>query len=347
MADRKIKIALIGVGNVSSVLAQACQTNKDVSGVWHKTVGGYSVHDIEIVSAFDIDRNKVGLDLSDAIFTPPNVSPKFVNKVPRMDVEVRPGLTNNDSKSTDQYSTSPVTSKSIVEDLRHSRATIALNLISSGLDKTSIAYADQCLKAGLSFVNAAPAIVATNTSIRKRFQKAGKVVVGDDLMSQFGGTAFHKGILDFINSRGIRIDKSYQLDVGGGAETLNTISEDVKLAKREIKTESIAAEVPYKFETVAGTTDYVDYMGNNRTSYFWLSGRGFFDASVKVDVYLRTNDGANAANVLFDVIRGVSASLRRKQFGAPKEICDYGFKKLQKPVLLHDAHREFFKKYVK
>ncbi len=339
----KVKIALIGVGNVASMLVQAAHAKK-ISGLWHKKVGGYETSDLEIVAAFDIDKRKIGLDLSEAIFQKPNVTPKLAN-VPRTSVTVKPGILKD---QIPQYLEGNVESvKAISKDLSESGATVALNLIPSGMQKTSSACANECLDARVSLVNATPSKLATNPALGSRFRKAKLVIVGDDLMSQFGGTAFHKGILDFVNSRGIHLEKSYQLDVGGGNETLNTISEEIKLAKRDIKTESISAEVPYKFATVAGTTDYVDYMGNNRTSYFWISGKGFFDSEVKIDVYLRTNDGANSANVLFDVVRAVTYSVKRREYGRVAEICDFGFKRLPKPVLLHDAHREFMKKFVK
>ena len=325
------------------MLVQAAYA-KRIEGVWHKRVGGYDVRDIEIVAAFDIDKRKNGVDLSQAIFQKPNVTPKLED-IAQSGIIVKAGIMKDEVPRHLEGSVESV--NSIAKELKESGSSVALNLIPSGMPKTSLAYANECLKTGVSLINATPAKLATNTSLGKRFRSAKLVIAGDDLMSQFGATAFHKGILDFINSRGIRVDKSYQLDVGGGNETLNTISEEIKLAKRDIKTESIAAEIPYKFATVAGTTDYVDYMGNNRTSYFWISGRGFFDSEVKIDVYLRTNDGANSANVLFDVVRAVSQSLRKKEYGAVPEICDFGFKRLPKPVLLHDAHKEFMKKFVK
>lgn len=325
------------------MLVQAAYSKK-IGGVWHKHVGGHNIQDIQIVTAFDIDKRKIGTDLTESIFREPNVTPKFA-KVPPSKITVNPGIMKDEVPPHLQGNIQ--SKESIVEDLKKSEATIALNLIPSGMQKTSLAYANECLDAGVSVVNATPAKLATNSSLSGRFGRAKLIIAGDDLMSQFGGTAFHKGILDFINSRGIRVDKSYQLDVGGGNETLNTISEEIKLAKRDIKTESISAEIPYKFATVAGTTDYVDYLGNNRTSYFWISGSGFFDSDVKIDVYLRTNDGANSANVLFDVVRAVSYSMKRKKYGAVEEICDYGFKRLPKPVPLHDAHREFMKKFMK
>ncbi|MHB1867316.1 MAG: inositol-3-phosphate synthase [Nitrososphaerales archaeon] len=339
----KIKVAIIGVGNVASALVQSTHSKK-LPGLWHKRVGGYNFNDVEIVAAFDMDKRKIGLELSEAIFRAPNVGQKFA-KVPRTKVVVKTGIVKDAPPA--HIADSTVSTDTIVEDLKESGATIALNLIPSGMPKTSVTYARQCLEAGVSFVNATPSLVATKADLQRKFKKAKLVLAGDDLMSQFGGTAFHKGILDFINSRGIKIEKSYQLDVGGGNETLNTISEDVKIEKRDIKTEAIAAEIPYKFATVAGTTDYVDYMGDNRTSYFWMAAKGVFGSNVEIDVYLRTNDGANAVNVLLDVIRAVSYSQKRKQFGSPYEISNYGFKKLARPVLLHSAYAEFNKKYVK
>ena len=343
MAKRSIKVAIIGVGNVASTLVQSLYSRK-VEGVWHPRIGGYRREDIELVSAFDIDRKKIGKDLSDAIFTTPNVSPKFV-EVKKTGIPVQAGMLFDDVPK--HLSEDAAGSETFDDLLRESKPDIALNLIPSGMQDTSSEYAACALRAKCSFVNATPAKIATDKAIRSKFSSSKLLVVGDDLMSQFGGTAFHKGILDFMNGRGLRIEKSYQLDVGGGNETLNTINERVRAEKRDIKTDIISEEVPYKFKTMAGTTDYVDYMGNNRTSYFWIAAKSFFDSDVQIDVYLRTNDGANAGNVLLDVVRAVAKSQRSHHYGAQREICDYGFKKLPKPVLLHQAHAEFMKKYSK
>ncbi len=343
MAKRSIRIAIIGVGNVASVFVQSLYSPK-VGGIWHPKIGGFSRDNIELVSSFDIDKKKIGKDLSEAIFAPPNVGLKFAN-VKKIGIEVQPGILLDDIPK--HLAVDAVGTENFTDLLKQSKPDIALNLIPSGMQDTSSEYAAAAIHSKCSFINATPASIATDKSISTKFASSKLVVVGDDLMSQFGGTAFHKGILDFMNSRGLKIEKSYQLDVGGGNETLNTINEDVKIAKRDIKTETIAEEIPYKFKTTAGTTDYVDYMGNNRTSYFWIVAKSFFDSEVKIDVYLRTNDGANAGNVLLDVVRAVAKSQKGHHYGAQREICDYGFKKLPKPVLLHHAHAEFLKKYSK
>ncbi len=340
-SSREIRVALIGVGNVASGFVQAVYA-KVLNGIWHDVIGGYKRDNIKIVAAFDIDNRKVGKDLSEAIFSEPNVTPKF-SSVERTGITVQPGMVNYQiPRHLDNLS---VGAENFLELLKAAKADVVLNLIPSGMADTSLDYAQAALKANCSFVNTTPEAIANDNSLKAKFATAKLVLVGDDLLSQFGGTAFHKGILDFMDSRGLRIEKSYQLDVGGGNETLNTINERVKFEKREIKTESISEEIPYKFETVAGTTDYVDYLGNNRTSYFWIQAKSLFDSEVKIDVYLRTNDAANAGNVLIDVIRAVSKAKESRRYGSPKEICDYGFKKLTNPALLRKAREEFFGVY--
>jgi myo-inositol-1-phosphate synthase len=340
-AGPEIKVAIIGVGNVASGFVQAIYS-QELKGIWHNVIGGYKKNDVKVVGAFDIDRRKVGKDLAEAIFSEPNVTPRFA-PIDRTGILVQPGTVNYEIPG--HLASQTVGVDNFAELLEIAKADIVLNLLPSGMADASFDYAQAALKAGCSFINATPDRVANDTSLRSKFAAAKLVLVGDDLLSQFGGTAFHKGILDFMNSRGLKIEKSYQLDVGGGNETLNTINERVKFEKREIKTGSISEEIPYKFETVAGTTDYVDYLGNNRTSYFWIQAKSFFDSDVKIDVYLRTNDAANAGNVLLDVIRAVAKAKESRKYGSPKEICDYGFKKLAKPVQLRKAHEEFLRIY--
>ncbi len=339
--SKAIRVALIGVGNVASAFVQMIYAG-DVKGIWHERIGGYERTALKIVGAFDIDARKVGYDLSEAIFAEPNVTPRF-SEVGQTGIVVQPGIANYEIPK--HIAGAPVKSDDFGQLLKACQADVVLNLIPSGMHQTSYEYAVASLMAGCSYVNASPSSVATDMALVRKFEKAGLIIVGDDLLSQFGGTAFHKGILDFMNSRGVHIEKSYQLDVGGGSETLNTINEEIKLDKRDIKTGSISEEIPYKFETVAGTTDYVDYMGNNRTSYFWIQAKTLFDSDIKIDVYLRTNDGANAGNILLDVTRAISKAKSQKRYGSPQEICDYGFKKPSRPALLRKAHEEFFARY--
>jgi myo-inositol-1-phosphate synthase len=235
---------------------------------------------------------------------------------------------------------------SIADSLKNKKADILLNLISSGNDTASKEYAEAAVSGGCSFVNTTPTKLVNDSKIVAKYSDAGAIIAGDDLMSQFGGTAFHRGILDIMNSRGIRVKKSYQLDVGGGMETLNTLGEDLRAVKRNVKTEAIALEVPYSIESVAGTTDYVDFMGNSRTSYYWIEGEQFLGSSVRFDIYLKTTDGPNGASVLVDIIRATKAAKDKGQNGLENTICAFGFKNPPKKQKLSQAYGEFRQKYV-
>jgi len=344
-----VKIALAGVGNCASVFVQGLRfySGDQRRGLWHTNVAGLRPKDLQIVSAFDVDPLKVGLELSKAIFSPPNVARRYL-AVPRSKVTVQAGISKGDaapylrSVKLERSGTDEVAKK-----LEASGADLLLNLISSGSVASSEEYARAALKAGCGFINCTPSLVLRNNKLVADFQRAKLPLIGDDLMSQFGGTIFHKGLLALMVKRGVRMSKSYQLDVGGGSETLNTIDEEIKMAKREVKTTTVASEVPYKFETIAGTTDFVDYMGNDRTSYFWFEGNTFMDSGVSVDIYLRSSDGANAGNILFDVIRAAYRCKQIRKVGTVGEICAYGFKSPPKPMHSDEAYTKFAALYIR
>ncbi|HMD79619.1 MAG TPA: hypothetical protein VKF39_06535 [Nitrososphaerales archaeon] len=337
------KVAIAGVGNCAAVFAQGLKfySGGKTNGLWHPRVAGLKPNDIEIVAAFDIDPRKVGLEFSVAAFAPPNVARKYL-ELPKSRVRVSPGISKGDlAPHLKGVKPDAVDTDEVARRLKQAGAEIFLNLISSGSDSSSEEYAKAALKAGCAFVNCTPTLLLKRNALVASFKRAKLPLVGDDLMSQFGGTAFHRGLLAFMVGRGVKVSKSYQLDVGGGSETLNTIDEAIKMAKRTVKTTSVATEVPYKFETVAGTTDYVDYLGNDRTSYFWFEGSGFMDSGISVDIYLRSSDGANAGNVLFDVLRATYRSMLSKNLTHVKEICAYGFKSPPEKCVLDEAYSKF------
>jgi myo-inositol-1-phosphate synthase len=344
-----VKIAIAGVGNCAAVFLQGLKfyAGPKTSGLWHPSVAGLRPRDIEVVAAFDIDPRKVGLELSKAAFAPPNVARRYL-ELPRSQVEVAPGITKGDlaphlkGVRPERDSSAVITKK-----LKEVKADIFLNLISSGADASSEEYANAAMRAGCAFVNCTPSLLLKRNTLAAAFRRARLPLVGDDLMSQLGGTVFHRGLLGLMVRRGVKVSKSYQLDVGGGSETLNTIDEAIKMAKRQVKTSSVATEVPYKFETVAGTTDYVDYMGNDRTSYFWFEGSTFMDSGTSVDVYLRSSDGANAGNVLLDVLRATYRVMTTRKLETVGAICAYGFKSPPRPTHFDDAYSKFAALYVR
>jgi len=344
-----VKIALVGVGNCASVFIQGLRfySGDERRGLWHPNVAGLKPKDLQIVAAFDVDSRKVGLELSKAAFAPPNVAHRYIS-LPKTKVMVDPGISKGDTAPhLRNEKLSKAGSDDVAKRLEESGAEVLLNLISSGTAASSEEYARSALKAGCAYINCTPSLVLRNNKLSADFQKAKLPLIGDDLMSQFGGTVFHKGLLSLMVKRGIKVSKSYQLDVGGGSETLNTIDEGIKMAKREVKTTTVASEVPYKFETIAGTTDYVDYMGNDRTSYFWFEGSTFMDSGISVDIHLRSSDGANAANVLLDVIRATYRCMKVGRLGTVNEISAYGFKSPPKPMHYEEAYTKFAALYVK
>ena len=338
-----VKIALAGVGNLASVFVQGLKfySGDERSGLWHPRVAGLGPGDVQVVAAFDVDSRKVGVELSRAVFEPPNVARRYVS-LPKSKVLVGPGISKGDAAPHLRGATlAKADTEDVSKRLEESGACMLVNLISSGSDASSEEYARAALKAGCAFVNCTPSPVLRNARLAAAFAKAKLPLVGDDLMSQFGGTVFHKGLLGLMVKRGVKISKSYQLDVGGGSETLNTIDEGIKLAKRALKTTAVASEVPYKFETIAGTTDFVDYMGNDRTSYFWFEGSGFMNSGITVDIYLRSSDGANGSNVLLDVVRATSGATKSRRTSSVAEICAYGFKSPPKTMRFDEAYERF------
>jgi len=330
-------VAVIGIGNVGATFIQGLDFygGKNKVGLWHDRIAGLKPSNVKVVAAFDIDPTKVDGNLSQVV----SKSTRKYHDMKDSKIVVRPGiLVNGEGKKEGTISSSY---DEFEKELKNSGAQVALNLISSGMEKTSLEYAKGALAARMSFVNASPAKVATRPALAKQFAENKLMLIGDDLLSQFGGTAFHKGMVDFMVERGVHISKSYQLDVGGSAETRKTMDESVRMLKRGMKTRSIGMEAPYKFESVAGTTEYTDFLGDSRNSYYWMSSNGFLGSNIVMDLTLRTNDGANAGNVLLDVVRATA----KKSSTASEVISAYGFKNPPKQFKIREAYSNFMKMF--
>jgi myo-inositol-1-phosphate synthase len=340
MAD--IRVAIVGVGNVGATFVQGVQhygNLKNSIGLWHKEVAGFRPSNMKIVAAYDVNPAKVGKPIAEVATASTKKYCEVSSKL-----SISPGLAL-DGYYDDDGDLQPTTSTpaDFTKSLEDSGADVVLNLISSGMDKSSLEYAKAALKAGASLVNATPTKLA-NSPLAAKFAQKKLVLAGDDLLSQFGGTAFHKGMIDFMVERGVHVSKSYQLDVGGSDETRRTMDERIKMLKRGIKTSSIGMEAPYEFESVAGTTEYTDFLGDSRNSYYWMSSEGFLGSKIIMDLTLRTSDGANAGNVLLDVVRAVMAKspVAKK---APV-INAYGFKNPAKKAKVRTAYSDFVDMFV-
>jgi myo-inositol-1-phosphate synthase len=345
----KVKVALIGVGNCASAFIQGIQyyaklqKPEDCVGLRNPVLAGLSPKDIQVVAAFDVDERKVGKDLSEAIFAKPNNAPKVCD-IPVTGVKVNKGpLLDGVGKSTKAFiQVSSAADSNVAKVLKDAGAEVMVNLLPSGAAKASQWYAEQALAAGCAFVNTTPNFIASDAAWAKRFADAKLPVVGDDLVDQVGSTTLHKTLLKLLSDNGVRIDETYQLDVGGGTESVDTLDR-TRDAKRTIKTESVAASLPYKAEIVAGSTDYVDFLQNKRDSYFWISGVYFCNAPMKIDLKFQTVDAPNAGSVLFDVVRAVKLALNKKLKGAVEPVCAYAFKRPPQMVPLGVAEEEFAK----
>jgi myo-inositol-1-phosphate synthase len=340
----KAKVALIGVGNCASAFIQGLQyygNKKDYTGLRNPSLGHLTPNDIQVVAAFDIDNRKVGKDLAKAIFAAPNNTPKIA-EVPSTGIIVNKGpLLDGIGKSTKNIiQTSNTPDTNVTKTLKESDTEIVINLLPSGATEASRWYTEQALAAGCAFANATPAFIASDAAWAKRFETAGLPLVGDDLVDQVGSTTLHKTLLKLLSDSGVKITETYQLDVGGGTESLNTLDR-TRETKRTIKTQSVASSLPYKAEIVAGSTDYVDFLQNNRDSYFWISGTYFCNAPMRIDLKFSTVDAPNAGSVLFDVIRATKIALNNKKSGAIIPISAYAFKRPPQMLPLETAEQTF------
>ena len=343
----KIRIALVGVGNCASAFVQGlhyymyCDREDEFTGLRNLFLGGYHLRDIQIVAAFDISKRKVGKDLSEAIFESPNNTLKFAD-VPQTNIKVCKGsvLDGIGEYTKKIVQVSKIPEENVAEVLRETDAEIVVNLLPSGAIKASQWYAEQALAAKCAFINATPVFVASDAGWAERFVEMELPLVGDDLIDQVGATTIHKALLKLLSFQGVRITETYQLDVGGGSESLDTLDR-TKDIKRIVKTESVEAALPYKADVVAGSTDYVDFLQNRRDSYFWIKGLYFCKTPMRVDLRLSTVDAPNAGSVLLDVIRAVKVALNRKLKGVVMPISAYAFKHPPKLVTFERAEKAF------
>jgi myo-inositol-1-phosphate synthase len=343
----KIKVALIGVGNCASAFLQGLSyygktaKQEEFVGLRNSTLAGYVPSDITVVAAFDVDERKIGLDLSEAIYAKPNNTPQ-ISQVPKTGVTVNKGpLLDGVGESTKHIiQVSNKADADVVKILKESGAEIIINLLPSGAVKATEYYAKQAIAAGCAFINTTPNFIASDPLWEKQFKEANLPLIGDDLVDQIGSTALHKTLLKLLSNSGVKIIETYQLDVGGGAESVDTL-ERTRDTKRIIKTEAVASALPYKTKIVAGSTDYVDFLQNKRDSYFYIDGVYFCNAPIKIDLKFQTVDAPNAGSVLLDVVRAAKVALTKKQKGAIDEICAYGFKRPPKTTTIETAEKEF------
>ena len=326
----KIKVAVAGVGNCASALVQGLRyysKNGPDEGLTYWNVGGYTPKDLEFVAAFDVNAKKVGKDLSQAIFQPPNNTVKVAD-VPSMGVKVMKGpvLDGIGKYLKDVVPLSPQPAKDIVQELKDSGTDVLVNYLPVGSTAATQAYAEAALKAKVAFVNAIPVFIASDERWSGRFAAAGLPVAGDDVMSQVGATVLHKTLVKMAVDRGVKVDETYQLNIGGDTDFLNMLEESRLKDKRESKTSAVRAMSPYEVPTRIGPSDYVPFLDNDKVCYIWLKGRYFGGSVVKVDVKLHVVDAYDSGGVMVDAIRGTKVALDRGVSGQLESLSAYCFK---------------------
>ena len=353
-----IRLAIPVVGYAASAFVQSLvvySSNDKIGHLNYPQIGGYSVKDIQIVAAFDVNKEKINQPLGYAIFASPNVTKEYVskdklerfNKVIVKKGPLLDGINDTVKSLVEVDSTAPEVD--VAKELKDSKAEMLLVLLPSGSEKAVAKYAEAALSAGCSFINGTPAQIATLPEWAQKFKKAGLVLVGDDLQSHIGGTRIHKGIMELLNHFGANVVQTYQLDVSGGAEGLTTLdsSHRMRLMKSEIKTESIRRASPgLAPENIAsGTTDYLDFLGNQRIGHFWIKAKDFLDSDIHIDLTIKSYDGPNAAGTLVDVVRATKLAINRTIEGQAISISAYGFK--NPPVYIQESEAsQWFREFI-
>jgi myo-inositol-1-phosphate synthase len=327
----KIKIGLIGVGNNSSSLLQGIHFSKKQKtpiGILHPKIGKYKIHDIEVVAAFDVNQNKVGIDLSAAIYSQTNCTTNLCN-VPEYGVEVKKGPVL-DGLGRNLIAAIPVDEKqqpvNISETLEETGTEILVNFLPTGSKRATEFYAKEALKANCGFINSIPEIIASSSKWNEKFSQANLPLAGDDIKSQIGGTIVHRALVDLFVRRGVKIEETCQFNSAGNSDYLN-LSDEVRYnSKLVTKRSSIQGLMSYETSICMPTPEYVQHSGDNRICHITLKGKYFGETPVSVDVKLNIEDSPNAAGSVIDVIRLMRIALDKNVSGTLEEICPFYFK---------------------
>ena len=316
-----INVAIIGVGNCASSLVQGVRYYKDVKehesvpGLMHVNLGGYHISDINFVAAFDIDKNKVGKDLGDAIFTKPNNTIKFCD-VPKTGIRVDRGMTHDGlgiylSKIITK---APGPTANIVEILRKTQTDVVINYLPVGSEDATKWYVEQVLTAGCGFINCIPVFIAREPYWQNRFAERGLPVIGDDIKSQVGATITHRVLTRLFRDRGVKLERTYQLNFGGNMDFYNMLQRERLESKKISKTDAVTSQLDYVIDPddiYIGPSDYVPWLTDRKFCHVKMEGRTFGDVPLNLELKLEVWDSPNSAGVVIDAIRCCKLALDR------------------------------------
>lgn len=325
----KIKIAIAGLGNCSSSLIQGIQyyknkNEKDAIGLMHFDIGGYRPFDIEIVAAFDIDKRKVGKDISDAIFELPNCTKVFYGNIHEMGVKVKMGkildgfsshMADYDEDYTFVLSDEEEPSKEdVINILKESGAEILLNYLPVGSELAVRFYAECALESGISFINNMPVFIASDQEWANKFKQKNIPIIGDDIKAQLGATILHRMLADLFKKRGVRLEKTYQINTGGNTDFMNMLNRERLKSKKTSKTEAVQSILAERLEPEnihIGPSDYVPWQKDNKVCFLRMEGKLFGDIPMNIELRLSVEDSPNSAGVVIDAIRCCKLALDR------------------------------------
>jgi len=317
-----IRVAIIGVGNCASSLVQGVTYYQDapedqrVPGLMHVNLGGYHVRDIEFTAAFDIDINKVGKDLSEAIYAEPNNTYKFAD-VPFLNVPVHRGMTHDGlGKYLSEIITKvPGETADIVRILKETRTEVVISYLPVGSEMATKWYVEQILEAGCGFINCIPVFIGREAYWQKRFQEKGLPIIGDDIKSQVGATISHRLLARLFEDRGVRLDRTYQLNFGGNTDFLNMLERERLESKKISKTNAVTSQLGVEMlakDVHVGPSDYVPWLNDRKWAYIRMEGTTFGDVPLNMELKLEVWDSPNSAGVVIDAIRCAKLALNHK-----------------------------------
>jgi myo-inositol-1-phosphate synthase len=324
--SKKVRVAIIGVGNCASSLVQGVQyyrhakPDDQVPGLMHVDLGGYHISDIEFSAAFDIADTKVDYDLSEAIFAHPNNTYKFCD-VPRLQVPVARGMTHDGIGKylSDVIRKAPRDTDDIVGILRETKTDVVVSYLPVGSEMATKWYVEQVLDAGCAFVNCVPVFIASQDYWRRRFEEKGLPIIGDDIKSQVGATITHRVLTSLFKDRGVRLDRTYQLNFGGNTDFLNMLERDRLESKKISKTNAVTSQLDYSLPQEAvhvGPSDYVPWLGDRKWAYIRMEGTTFGDVPLNAELKLEVWDSPNSAGVVIDAVRCAKLAIDRGISGA-------------------------------
>jgi len=328
-----VRVAIVGVGNCASALVQGVQYYRNapedgfVPGLMRPRVGDYHVGDIEFSAAFDIDARKVDLDLSEAIGTAPNNTVRFA-EVPRLGVPVQRGMTHDGLGHylSQVITKAPGATADIANILRETRTDVVVNFLPVGSEMATKWYVEQVLDAGCGFVNCIPVFIARETYWRRRFEERGLPMVGDDVKSQVGATIVHRILTKLFMDRGVHLDRTSQLNVGGNTDFYNMLERQRLVSKKISKTDSVRSQLTHDLpddDIHIGPSDYIPWLADRKWAHIRMEGRGFGDQPINVELKLEVWDSPNSAGVVIDAIRCCKIAMDRGLKGALLAPCAF------------------------